>query len=111
MADQFVIYITGDAAEDVYSWAEEGGRSARPAMRNLPADQADDVVIPSGANFVKHVFDNILDPECNIIKSVSSIPERTKPLSLPVDCLDQILIHLKTFGKAYVAASGEIIIL
>ena len=68
MADQFDIFVTGDSGEDVYSWAEMGSRSARPAVRNLPADEAHDVRVPSGAAFIKHVLGEVFrDTETKVV--------------------------------------------
>jgi hypothetical protein len=57
--DGFRIFVAGDTGEDVYSWADQGSRSARPALLNLPADKARDAVVPSGAGFIEAVFSNL----------------------------------------------------
>jgi len=94
---EFKIFITGDSGDDVYSWADEGNRSARPAVLNLPSDKARDAVVPSGAAFLKSVFNNFFDPA-----SVVVWLEKTKPRdcnSILLESADHILTDIRPFNK------------
>jgi hypothetical protein len=95
--ESFKIFVAGDTGEDVYSWVDEGSRSARPASVNLPADKARDAVVPSGAGFIKAVFDNFFEKD-----SVQDCLNNNKPpgKAISLGSVDQILTHFRTFKKA-----------
>jgi hypothetical protein len=101
------VYVTGDAGEDLYSYAMEGSRGTPPRGGDHPADTVHDLKVPSGAPFIACALDSILKRNSATVRFLAQIPNGTvarsgKPMrtdTLQNEKLEEKIIHLNEFGE------------